>query len=237
MTEIPYVGKELELFERATTWKNYYANFLKPFLKGKVLEVGAGIGGTTITLCDGSQEKWICLEPDPILYSTLYDKIKRHELPACCHSIKGTTADLSASEKFNAILYIDVIEHIEKDKDELERAKDLLMNDGYLIVLVPAHNFLFNEFDKAIGHYRRYNKKMLLSTAPKQLNIIKARYLDSCGLVASLINKYFLRQAYPTIRQINFWDQFMIPVSKRIDWILNYNSGKTLIGIWQKNKV
>src|SRR5687768_5039448 len=123
MGEIPYAGKELELFAEATTWKNYYALFLKPFLRGKVLEVGAGIGGTTRTLCDGSQKKWICLEPDSDLYSSLENKIRNHQLPSCCTSIKGTTDNLSTSEKFNAILYIDVIEHIEEDAKELAKAK------------------------------------------------------------------------------------------------------------------
>ena len=237
MGEIPYVGNELELFMQATTWKNYYAGFLKPFLRGKVLEVGAGIGGTTSALCDGTQKKWICLEPDPDLYVSLEKKIVNRQLPSCCISIKGTTIDLSPSEKFDAILYIDVIEHIENDAEELARAKDLLADGGHLIVLVPAHNFLYNEFDKAIGHYRRYNKKLLSGAAPGELHLIKMRYLDSCGLIASLMNKYFLKQDYPTASQISFWNRYMVPLSKPIDWILNYGVGKTLVGIWQKHKI
>jgi SAM-dependent methyltransferase len=234
MSEIPYIGNELDLFEQAIVWKNYYAKFLKPFLKGRILEVGAGIGGTTGTLCDGSQDSWLCLEPDPELYSKLDKKIKKHELPACCYSMKGVTADLPANETFNAILYIDVIEHIEDDSEELARAKTLLDDNGYLIILVPAHQSLYNEFDKAIGHYRRYDKKMLAAAAPKELPLIDMKYLDSCGLLASLMNKYFLKQDYPTLRQIHFWNRVIIPVSKPIDFILGYRAGKTVIGIWQK---
>ena len=237
MGEIPYIGNELDLFEQATVWKNYYGSFFKRLLNGKVLEVGAGIGGTTSTLCDSTQEKWICLEPDPVLYSRLEKKINDHELPVCCSALKGTTADLPDSEKFNAILYIDVIEHIENDAEELNRAKNLLADNGYLIVLVPAHQFLYNEFDKAIGHYRRYNKGMLAAAAPKELQMKRIRYLDSFGLVASLMNKYFLKQDYPTSKQIRFWNRFIIPVSKPFDFVLNYNAGKTVVGVWQKNKI
>ena len=237
MTEIPYVGKELELFEQARSWKNYYSRFLKPFIKGKVLEVGAGIGGTTGVLSDGSQDKWICLEPDPVLYESLESKIKNNQLPSCCVPVKGTTAILSAKEKFDTILYIDVIEHIENDRSELDRANTLLTEGGHLIVLVPAHNFLFNQFDKAIGHYRRYNKKILNAAGPKGLKLVGMRYLDSCGLIGSLINKYILNQSYPTARQIQFWNRYVIPVSKRVDWLLNYHWGKTLVWIWQKSKI
>jgi SAM-dependent methyltransferase len=234
MGEIHYVGNELDLFEEATAWKKYYGHFLKPYLKNEVLEVGAGIGGTTIMICDGSQKKWICLEPDPQLYARLEEKIKDKQLPVCCESLKGTTADLPKSEKFSAIMYIDVIEHIEDDGEELSRAVTLLEEKGFLIVLVPAHQFLYNEFDKAIGHYRRYNKKSLLAAGPGELMLREIKYLDSCGLIASLMNKYFLKQKYPTKKQISFWNNFIVPLSKPVDFILNYHVGKTVVAIWQK---
>jgi SAM-dependent methyltransferase len=234
MGEIPYIGNELDLFEQATVWKNYYGHFLKPFLHGNVLEVGAGIGGTTRELCDGSEQKWICLEPDPALYTRLEKRILEGVLPACCTSFKGTTGDLSASDKFDAILYIDVIEHIENDAEELSRAGTLLADKGHLIVLVPAHQFLYNEFDKAIGHYRRYDKAMLKAAAPKELQLRKIMYLDTCGLLASLMNKYFLKQDYPTAKQIGFWNRFIVPASKPVDFILQYHTGKTAVAIWQK---
>ena len=53
-----YQGKELELFEYAENWKRYFASHMKPYLKGSVLEVGAGIGGTTKVLCDATQISW-----------------------------------------------------------------------------------------------------------------------------------------------------------------------------------
>ncbi len=234
MGEIAYKGNELDLFEQATAWKKYYGRFLIPYLRDSVLEVGAGIGSTTSVLCNGTQDKWLCLEPDPQLYGRLENKINEQRLPACCISFKGTTADLPTANKFNAIIYIDVIEHIDKDREELTRAESLLTEKGYLIVLVPAHQFLYSEFDKAIGHYRRYNKKMLTAAAPPGLRLLKMRYLDSFGLFASIMNKYFLKQDYPTAGQISFWNKFLVPVSKPVDFILNYNAGKTLVAVWQK---
>lgn len=233
MQEIIYVGNELELFQHARVWKNYYGQWLKPYLRGKVLEVGAGIGSTTQHLCDGSQEAWVCLEPDPDLYNKLQEKIISRQLPKCCSSIKGTTQDLPLHEKFDVIMYIDVIEHIERDAAELAQATKLLAPNGYLIVLVPAHQFLYSPFDKAIGHYRRYNKKMLKSAAPAKLKLEKVRYLDSCGLLASIVNKYFLKQDYPTIRQIKFWDNVMVRFSKATDLVTNYSLGKTVVAIWK----
>jgi predicted SAM-dependent methyltransferase len=131
-------------------------------------------------------------------------------------------------------LFIDVIEHIENDTDELKKASSFLKPGGHLIVLVPAHNYLYSEFDKSIGHFRRYNKKMLIEVAPKELKQIDLRYLDSLGLLASLANKWFLKQDYPELKQIKFWDNFIIPISKITDILSFYSIGKTVIGIWQK---
>jgi SAM-dependent methyltransferase len=236
MQEINYVGNELELFQHATVWKKYFGKLLKPYLTGRVLEVGAGLGGTTEYLCDGSQPKWVCLEPDPELFLQLNKKISQKELPSSCVALKGTITDLPANEKFNAIVYIDVIEHIENDREELKNAEQLLAPGGHLLVLVPAHQFVYSPFDKSIGHFRRYDKKQLAETAPSSVQLEKIFYLDSMGLLASMMNKYFLKQNYPTKKQVRFWDKLIVRISKLTDAMIGYSTGKTLIAIWQKRK-
>ena len=67
------------------------------------------------------------------------------------------------------MLYIDVLEHIEHDLDELARAASHLAPGGHLVVLAPAHQALFSDFDRAIGHYRRYNRAGLQKLAPAGL--------------------------------------------------------------------
>ena len=234
MQEITYAGNELELFQYATVWKKYFRKKIKPYLKEKVLEVGAGMGSTTLNLCDGSQKQWLCLEPDPALFQVLQNRIEQHELPSCCTAMKGTLQDLPSNKKFDTIIYIDVIEHIQKDAEEIRRAAGLLHQGGFLIVLVPAHQFVFNEFDRSIGHFRRYNKKMLEAIVPAEMVRKKLFYLDSLGLLASVVNKYFLKQDYPTLKQINFWDKTIVRISKVTDFLINYQTGKSLIGIWQR---
>jgi len=229
-----YIGNELELFKHAHNWKNYYASFIKKYLVNDVLEVGAGIGETTHSLCDGNQKSWLCVEPDSELTKEIYKKKETGYLPSFIEVITDTIDGIDSNRKFDAIIYIDVIEHIEKDAEELQKASFFLKPGGHLIVLVPAHNYLFSEFDKSIGHFRRYNKKMLQDAAPKELKQIDLRYLDSMGLFASLANKWFLKQEYPELKQIKFWDNFIIPVSKITDAISFYAIGKTVIGVWQK---
>ena len=230
-----YVGEELHLFEKATNWKQYYAGLIKPYLKGSVLEVGAGLGGTTTILCDGSQTEWLCLEPDMNLCAKVEQLIEEKYLPSYCKTQNTTIDEVPTSEKFDAIIYIDVVEHIEHDREEMIKAVARLKKGGYIAIIVPAFQFFFSPFDKAVGHYRRYDKKLLSDIIPQQMTQTKLQYLDSVGAMASLTNKFFLKQSYPTEKQVLLWDKNLVPISKLIDPLINYSWGKSLLGVWQKN--
>ncbi len=64
LSAFSYVGTELGLFANATNWKSYVSRKLRPYIEGGVIEVGAGIGGSTKYLCDRSYGRWLCLDPD-----------------------------------------------------------------------------------------------------------------------------------------------------------------------------
>lgn len=225
-----YSGKELELFRHAVNWKKYFSKKLIPHIHGDVLEVGAGIGETTPYLYNDSVSSWTSLEPD----NNLFEQLRQKSLPAI-NAMNGNLRDLHPSMQFDCILYIDVLEHIADDKEEMKRASRHLRPGGKLIVLSPAHQFLFNEFDRQIGHCRRYNRKTLRDVfINKGLKEQRMFYLESAGMPLLLVNKLFFRKKYPTLNTIHFWDKYLIPVSRLTDRLLNYSTGKTIVGIWQK---
>ncbi|CAN5676999.1 hypothetical protein BH10CYA1_BH10CYA1_55380 [soil metagenome] len=229
-----YVGSELELFAKATRWKQYFRSTFSKYLNGDVAEVGAGLGGTTEILCDGHQTSWLCLEPDTQMTDTINEKIKAKELPGCCYARAGILTDLKDSEAFDTILYIDVLEHIEDDKSEVISAVEHLKSGGFLVILSPAHQFLYSPFDKAIGHHRRYSLESLKAITPNNLQAVSLRYIDSIGYFASLANRLLLKQSMPTEKQILVWDKALIPISQIFDPLLGFRFGKTVVGIWKK---
>jgi SAM-dependent methyltransferase len=230
-----YHGQELAFFEKAVNWKTYFSSLIKPFIGTDVLEVGSGIGATTRLLNEGSSLKWTLLEPDAEMNKILLRKKETQSQFFNCIIKNETIFALNPTEKFDTIIYIDVLEHIEDDKKEMRRAFEHLQSNGHLIILSPAYNFLFSPFDKAIGHYRRYTLPTLKDALPSELKPIKLKYLDSVGFFASLANKLFLKQSYPSEKQIQTWDRLMIPVSKWIDKIFFHSFGKSILGIWRKD--
>jgi len=187
MTEFSYVGTELDVFCYATNWKAYVRDRIRKYLMGQVLEPGAGIGAATQLLYDGTQERWVCLEPDLELARRIPVGSLRN--PERCEVRTGTVADLEESERFHCAVYMDVLEHIEDDTGELARAAQHLKTGGHLVVLSPALPSLYTEFDKAIGHHRRYTKASLRAVAPAGLKEETCVYLDGLGALVSLGNR------------------------------------------------
>src|SRR6516225_4172240 len=155
------VGSELELFSDARNWKTYFSRLLAPYVRGQVLEVGAGIGSNTPYLATRAVRDWTSVEPDRALARRIAECAARRELPFIWKVVTGTIAALDPAARFQTILYIDVLEHIADHRSELSRAALHLSGGGNLVVLVPAHQFLFSSFDAR--HYRRYSRASLIA--------------------------------------------------------------------------
>jgi len=225
-----YVGEELDLFALAHRWKDRLTREIAPYLEAPVLEVGAGLGATTAALRHSVAGAWTALEPDPLLARRLAD---RQDLD--CAVWAGDLAEIPPQERFRTVLYVDVLEHIADDRAELATAFARPELGGRLIVLAPAHQWLYSPFDRAVGHHRRYHRAHLLSLAPVGALLERVRYLDACGLLLNLGNRLVVRQRVPTPAQIRFWDRFLVPLSRWIDPLLSYRAGRSLLVIWRKS--
>jgi SAM-dependent methyltransferase len=233
MTESHYIGKELSIFALAVNWKRYYSTHIRPHLTGDVLEVGAGLGANTRFLKSRDVSSWTCIEPDPAMVEEMRSGFAKDGLLSDCLVETKTTESLGNDRRFDAILYLDVLEHIADDRAELDRAARLLRPSGKIIVLAPAHQWLFTAFDSAIGHYRRYDSRSLQALTPHGCRLISLSYLDSVGMLASLVNRIFLRQPMPKRGQILLWDRVFVRLSRVVDEVSFHRIGKSLLAVWQ----
>lgn len=234
--DFAYIGSELSVFSKATNWKQYWGSKIKPYLGSTVLEVGAGIGGTTQVLASPEFDLWLGIEPDAAMVKDLNSRLNQGEFPDNCQFKVATVDDLSSDQLFDSIIYIDVLEHIEDHQAEVTKAIEHLKPGGHLIVLSPAFQFLFTEFDEAIGHYRRYTRQMMVDLTPTNATVVNAFYLDAVGMLTSIANKLLLRSSQPNERQIWLWDKWLVPISKTVvDRLIGYSAGRSVVCIWQRN--
>ena len=224
-----YPGKELELFDKASFWRNYLYLYVKKFIGKKILEVGAGIGSFTEIYKKNNAEITLS-EIDKSNYDLLKKKF---------NSNNNKKVENKLVEEFNnsfdTIIYMSVLEHIEDDYKEIEKALSKLDTNGHLIICVPAHNYMYSNFDKEIGHFRRYEIDFFNNLKLKNAKSIKCYFLDSMGHLIYFINKLiFSKEVYPSKIKIFIWDKIFIPLTFFLDFLTFYKFGKNIICIIKK---
>ena len=227
MSKINYDGFELDTFDAAEKFRNYQIYYLKSYIKDPFLEVGAGQGGL-VNLYKKFTKDITLIEPDNRLFHLIKKKFRKKNI-----KIKNQTID-KIKFKYQTIIYFDVLEHIKSDLKEVKIASKKLKKNGNLIFNVPAHQLFYNEFDKAVGHFKRYNKKDFKDIEKKtDLKIEKLIYYDSIGLLFLILNKIFKLKETNLKNKIYFWNM-LIPLSKIIDKLTFNKFGKSLLCVFKK---
>ena len=140
----------------------------------------------------------------------------------------------SLEEKFDTILYMDVIEHIENDIKELDQAISKLNKNGKLVIIVPAFSILFSDFDKSVGHFRRYTKKNFFNYKNSEVKLRNLKYFDSLGFFIFFLSKILkFKGNSKAVFGIKVWNM-LIPISRLIDKIIFHSLGKSLICVYEK---
>jgi glycosyltransferase involved in cell wall biosynthesis len=128
---------------------------IAPFVGQRVLEVGSGTGTITQFLRD--RDRVTATEYDE-QYLHLLERRFEHNINirTAAFDLTHEVPDAVAAERYDTIICLNVLEHIEEDGEALVRLHDVLEEGGRLVLLVPAHQMLYGTMDKAIGHFRRY---------------------------------------------------------------------------------
>lgn len=214
MTEPPNARASTADFEFAALAeaRNYRAALLAEFqhaLRGDVIEVGAGIGQITEHLCRlPAVRHAVAIEPDARFCAEHRRRLPGHDL------LEGTVADLPAQTPCDAILSINVLEHIREDEAELKRYAGLLQTrHGALCLFVPARREIYAPIDKDFGHFRRYNypelKHKLLRAGFK---IERLHYFNCAGYFAWWLNFCLFKRRVFEPRKVRAYDRLIFPV-------------------------
>jgi SAM-dependent methyltransferase len=198
-------------------------------LRGEVVEVGAGIGQMTEELAKmPSVRRSVAVEPDPAFCAQHRQRLPGYEL------IEGTVADLPAGSCWDAVLSINVLEHIGEDAAELSRYRGLLrQRRGSLCLFVPARPEIYAPIDRDFGHFRRYTRRELRGKlAAAGFEAVRLNYFNSLGYFAWWLNFCVLKKRAFEPAKVRLYDRWFFPLVHAVEArILRPPFGQSLLAV------
>jgi SAM-dependent methyltransferase len=221
----------LRTLEEADNYADWIYRLIRPYLGEHVLEIGAGHGELTERL-----------RRDAKVTATDLSKRCVDELAlrfAGCPEVEVLQADVAAlgaeDRKFDSVVLINVLEHIDDDADALADLREVLKPGGRLCVFVPAFEGLYSEFDRRIGHRRRYRRARLVTAFDRAgLGVIEARYVNTVGALAWWLFSRQLGQVPTQGWSVKLYDRLAVPVISRLEEGRAPRFGQSLLCIGER---
>ena len=148
--------------------------------RGRVLDIGCGSGALSATLLEAGCQV-VSRDPSEHMVTMCRAHLERRGLVG--DVAVGGVESIAGDASFDAVVALDVIEHIEDDVAALRAMRRALKPRGTLILSVPALSKLYGPKDVDVGHFRRYDKENLLrAVSAADLRVETCRYWNVLGV-------------------------------------------------------
>jgi glycosyltransferase involved in cell wall biosynthesis len=216
--EDEYGSQILGRLNRAPRFTQWMADVIRPFIGERVLEIGAGTGNLTLQLIP--RKLYYASDINPHYLTYLKNLIPDHPYLRVGYTDGEKHDSYPLDEKFDTVICLNVVEHLENDFGALRNIRDALDENGRAIVLVPCGPGLYGTLDKVLGHYRRYSKAQFAELAARAGFDLEALLsFNRFGSPAWWLNGRLLRRKTFGLWQIKMLN-FMTPLVRVIDKFL-----------------
>ena len=203
----------------------------------RILEIGCGLGNFTQYLIkDTKHVVGIDVSPEAVNFAKKrLPDIKNLHLE--CFDVFQKGLGKYSEWEFDTIVLSDVLEHIKNDSNAMRFCHSVLYKTrGKLLLLVPAHQFLYGTLDQESGHYKRYSKKDIIKLAKESNFIIKDIYpINLIGSIGWFINYCMLRRKNTHNSTSSFqtiiFDKYFVKPSKYLESKIKPPIGLTWVAI------
>ncbi len=223
----------LEAISNAPLFNEWMYKVTSRRLKGRILEIGSGIGNISEQYLNDGRNLMLSDIRDNYCQ---YLRQKFEDEPTCegvreldlVHpNFEQEYCDLLGS--FDGVFALNVVEHIEDDFLAIANAKKLLRKGGRLLILVPAYQALFNEFDQSLEHYRRYTEGSLKALFKKNnFQIVHNQYFNFAAIAGWWFSGNVLKKKTIPVGQMRIYNM-LVPIFRIIDKIILNKVGISVI--------
>jgi SAM-dependent methyltransferase len=210
---------------------------IRPHVSGDVLEIGSGIGnisacciqnGIPLSVSDCNEQYCRLLEKN-FAGNPFVKNVFRIDLGD--KAFKVMYADILGS--FDTVFALNVVEHIGDDAVAVANCHRLLAPGGSLVILVPAHQWLYNVLDRELGHYRRYTRVSVAKLLSNDFVDIKTRYFNLAGILGWFVSGSIFRKKTLPRGPINIFNK-LVPLFRLADRLTLNQLGLSVIAVGRK---
>lgn len=231
------VGREtLERMAQMPRFNRWLYECIQSFLGKRVLEVGCGIGTMTKLLLGKGETSVVGIDIEEEYVERVRQRFgEDHGRFEAFHAdIARPNLSIPCGSGSDAVVCLNVLEHIADDRQALANMAKLLEVGGRLILYVPAHPFLYGSLDRHLLHYRRYSRQGILDLLSQSgFKPIYSRWMNLWGMPGWFLNGKILRQSVLPVGQLRLYDR-MFPLFHWVEAISGHFMGQSLLAVGKK---
>ena len=232
--DFEYDGEDLEAMDAAENYPKWIVEEFSQFLIGDVADVGAGCGNFSRFLLGAPLRSLHAFEPSKRMYDRL---VQRFPGDGRFRAVRGYVADMAEeyASRFDAVVYNNVMEHVQDDEAELRAVYRMLKPGGRVLIYVPALSWLYSDYDKSLGHFRRYSKLSGCDLLTKSgFSVEVAKYADVLGVLPWLLCMKVFKGKLSR-GSVSFYDKVGVPLTRAIEKRVSAPLGKNLLLVGRKD--
>jgi SAM-dependent methyltransferase len=210
-------------------YRAFQLEMMRPYLGPSVLEIGAGLGEFAAQL--HGLERHVVTDVDPEAVASMAERFAdRPEVEARVVDLSQAPVDLGAP--VSTVVAINVLEHLDDDTGALRALAGLTEPGGRIVLWVPAYMQLYGEFDRAVGHVRRYTPVTMTAA------------IRNAGLTSELVRPVNLLGGiawWATVKRggvgtprpglVRTYDRFVVPVTRAVETRFTLPFGQSVLAV------
>jgi SAM-dependent methyltransferase len=234
-----YAGKDLEAMSFAVNYHRWILSIFEPYLGTRVVEVGAGKGSFSKLLLERRLESLSLVEPSTAMHQQLCRRMEELNPSVTVKTyndvFENVAARIRSADQPDSIIYVNVLEHIDNDVNELKIINDTLESGGRLFIFVPALRWLHGSMDQQLGHFRRYTRTELeKKCVASGFRVMVSRYFDVLGVLPWWVKYRLFQSKEMEPGAVRFYDQRVVPVARVVESMVTARIGKNVLMVVEK---
>jgi SAM-dependent methyltransferase len=200
--------------EDRRNYHRYQHSLIAPHRGRSVLEIGAGTGALSAQFRDTDRIVVTDVDPEAVDHLTQRFAGRADVEIRSLNLIAGETLD----EPVETAVAVNVLEHLADDAEALRTLSRSVRPGGSLVLFVPGYDQLYGDFDRKVGHFRRYTPERLRATAERAgLSVTSCRPVNLLGGLAWWAAVRKGGTGSPRPRMVRMYDRVVVPLTRLVE--------------------